>query len=97
MHVEQHYFTAYHRPVWAEIDVDSVRHNIREFQRILPSSTQIMAVVKADAYGHGAYHVAKAALQAGANDYLDKPILSHDLRAVVQAQLDAVNGDGLNH
>lgn len=60
------YFEAYHRPVWAEIDLDCVRHNVEEFQRIIPQTTQIMAVVKADAYGHGAVHVAKAALQAGA-------------------------------
>lgn len=60
-------FTAYHRPVWAEIDLDAVQQNIREFQRILPTDTQIMAVVKADAYGHGAAYVAEAALQAGAS------------------------------
>jgi alanine racemase len=61
------HFTTYHRPAWVEIDLDCVRHNIRGFQRIIPDSTQMMAVVKADAYGHGAYHVAKAALQAGAS------------------------------
>ena len=61
------HFTTYHRPAWVEIDLDCVRHNIREFQRIIPDSTQMMAVVKADAYGHGAYHVAKAALHAGAS------------------------------
>jgi len=59
------YLSAFHRPVWAEIDLDCVAHNIREFQRIIPKSTQIMAVVKADGYGHGAIKVAKAALQAG--------------------------------
>ena len=56
-----------HRPVWAEIDLDCVAHNIREFQRIVPPNTQIMAIVKADGYGHGAFDVAKAALQAGAS------------------------------
>jgi alanine racemase len=60
------YFETHHRPVWAEIDLDCVRHNIQEFQRIIPQTTQIMAVVKADGYGHGAVHVATAALQAGA-------------------------------
>ena len=61
------YFTAYHRPVWAEIHIDHVAHNMREFQRIIPSQTAMMAVVKADAYGHGALRVAKAALEAGAS------------------------------
>ena len=60
------YLHEFHRPVWAEIDLDCVAHNIRAFQRMLPPGTQIMAVVKADAYGHGAAEVAQAALQAGA-------------------------------
>ena len=60
------YLKEFHRPVWAEIDLDCVAHNIHEFQRIIPKDTQIMAVVKADAYGHGAVEVANAALQAGA-------------------------------
>ncbi len=61
------YFSQYHRPVWAEIDLDCVTHNIHEFQRILQPNTQLMAVVKADAYGHGALQVARAALEAGAS------------------------------
>ena len=61
------YFEKYHRPVWAEINLDNITHNIREFQKIIPSTTQIMAVVKADAYGHGSIEVANAALQAGAS------------------------------
>lgn len=62
----QTYLHTFHRPVWAEIDLDCIAHNIHAFQRIIPKSTQIMAVVKADAYGHGAREVANAALQAGA-------------------------------
>jgi len=63
----QKYFSTYHRPVWAEIDLDCIEHNLREFRRILPAQTQMMAVVKADAYGHGAYQVAQTALQSGAS------------------------------
>jgi len=59
-------FQAFHRPVWAEIDLDHVAHNLHEFRRMLPSHVQLMAVVKADAYGHGAVEVAQAALPAGA-------------------------------
>lgn len=59
-------FSQWHRPVWAEIDLDHVAHNIREFRRITPPHTQLMAIVKADGYGHGAVEVAKAALEAGA-------------------------------
>ena len=67
MHELSPHFSAWHRPVWAEIDLDHVAHNIREFRRITPQHTQLMAIVKADGYGHGAVKVAKAALEAGAS------------------------------
>ncbi len=53
------------RPVWAEINLDHFRHNIQEIKKRYPD-TMIMAVVKADGYGHGAIQVAKAALLGGA-------------------------------
>ncbi|MBE9136346.1 alanine racemase [Nodosilinea sp. LEGE 07088] len=51
---------------WVEIDLAALRHNISQFRHLLPNSTQLMAVVKADAYGHGAVTVAQTALQSGA-------------------------------
>ena len=52
-----------YRPTWVEVDLDAVRHNVG----VLKSpSAEVMAVVKADAYGHGAVAVARVALQAGA-------------------------------
>lgn len=53
---------------WAEIDLGAVRHNVRELKRRAPSS-RLMAVVKADAYGHGAVEVAVAARDAGAESF----------------------------
>ncbi|MGF1473413.1 MAG: alanine racemase [Rubrobacteraceae bacterium] len=50
---------------WAEIDLGAVRHNVRELKSRAPNC-HLMAVVKADAYGHGAVEVARAALEAGA-------------------------------
>lgn len=44
--------------VAAEIDTENLRHNVRELQSLLPEQCKIMAVVKADAYGHGAPAVA---------------------------------------
>ncbi len=38
---------------WAEIDMSALAHNVRAVQEILPAQTQYMAVVKANAYGHG--------------------------------------------
>jgi len=54
------------RPVWAEIDLAAVRHNVR-LLRELASPAQLCAVVKADGYGHGAVEVGRAALEAGAD------------------------------
>ena len=51
---------------WAEIDLEAIRKNVRSFVRLVGSTVQVMAVVKANAYGHGAVPVAHAALEAGA-------------------------------
>lgn len=55
------------RPAWVEINLDHIAHNISQFKAIAGSKTEIMAVVKADGYGHGAAAVASAALSAGAS------------------------------
>lgn len=54
---------------WAEIDIDALGHNLRQIQECLKPNTRMMAIVKADAYGHGVFEVAKTALENGA-DYL---------------------------
>lgn len=54
------------RPVWAEIDLDKLAHNMREIKRA-SQSKGIIAVVKADAYGHGAVDVAPVLLENGAD------------------------------
>ncbi|QQE63745.1 alanine racemase [Leptolyngbya sp. BL0902] len=52
---------------WVEIDLEALRHNVQQFKQHLGHRAQLMAVVKADAYGHGAVMIAQAALKAGAN------------------------------
>lgn len=52
---------------WVEIDVAALTYNVRQLKRFLSPQTELMAVVKADAYGHGSVAIARAALQAGAN------------------------------
>ncbi|MFD3155721.1 alanine racemase [Haloimpatiens sp. FM7330] len=54
------------RPVWAEINLDNLASNMREIRRVC-ESRDIIAVVKADAYGHGALDVAPVFLENGAN------------------------------
>jgi alanine racemase len=51
---------------WVEIDLDALAENVRQIRSILATGTALLAVVKADAYGHGAVAVAETALQAGA-------------------------------
>jgi len=57
--------TTTYRPVWAEIDLTAVRANVRAL-RAHCAPAGLLAVVKADGYGHGAVPVARAALEAGA-------------------------------
>lgn len=51
--------------VWAEIDLAALRHNISVVRRTLEPGVRTLAVMKADAYGHGALPAAWTALQAG--------------------------------
>ncbi len=52
---------------WVEIDVTALRQNIANLLQLLDPTTQLWAVVKANAYGHGAVTVAKTAIAAGAS------------------------------
>ena len=52
---------------WAEIDLDAIRHNFRVIEASLAPGSRAMAVVKADAYGHGAGYVSRALQEAGAS------------------------------
>ena len=51
--------------VWAEIDLTALEANVRTLRALAPTS-ELMAVVKADAYGHGLLPVARAAVRGGA-------------------------------
>ncbi len=53
------------RPTWAEISLDSFRSNLDEVKRLVGRGVRVMAVVKAEAYGHGAARVSRAALRSG--------------------------------
>ncbi|SCW64849.1 alanine racemase [Ruminococcaceae bacterium YRB3002] len=50
-----------------EIDLDALRHNYDEIRRITSPDADVMAVVKADAYGHGAVRCARVLVEAGAS------------------------------
>jgi alanine racemase len=44
---------------WAEIDVEAMRYNLGAIRSMIPNGVRIIAVVKADAYGHGLFEVAR--------------------------------------
>jgi alanine racemase len=54
---------------WVEVDLDALRHNVAAIRRRIPPTTQLMAVVKADAYGHGLAQVAGVLMHAGVDAF----------------------------
>ncbi|KAF3887891.1 MULTISPECIES: alanine racemase [Nostocales] len=64
---QNHSYAWMSQRAWVEIDLEALSHNVRQLIKLLSPSTQLMAVVKADAYGHGAIVVAQTALEAGAS------------------------------
>jgi len=52
---------------WVEVNLAAIAHNVQQIRSRLSKRTTLMAVVKADAYGHGATTVAETVLQAGAS------------------------------
>jgi alanine racemase len=63
------------RPAWVDVDLAALEHNLAAIRRRLSGSdTKIMAVVKADAYGHGAVGVSHALAAAGV-DWLGVALL----------------------
>ncbi|MCX6894206.1 MAG: alanine racemase [Verrucomicrobia bacterium] len=54
------------RPAWTEIDLGKLRRNLQLIRRDLPRAVKLLAVVKDEAYGHGALDVARVAVEEGA-------------------------------
>jgi len=53
------------RPTWAEIDLAASEYNIRRIRSLLAPNVRVLAMVKAEAYGHGMAGIARAAKRAG--------------------------------
>jgi len=54
-----------HRDSWVEINLENLAHNIKELKKSVPDNKKVLAVVKADAYGHGAVMLAPTMLASG--------------------------------
>ncbi len=55
------------RPTWLEVDLDAIAYNVRQIKQLVGEGVALMAVLKADGYGHGAVKVARTALNNGAS------------------------------
>ena len=55
------------RDVYAEIDLNAIRHNLTKIRRHINPNSKFCVVVKANAYGHGAIEVSKVAVECGAD------------------------------
>jgi len=56
-----------YKRAWAEISLDNLAYNIAVIRSVLSAGTDLMGIVKADAYGHGAVDIARAMLYCGAD------------------------------
>lgn len=83
MMLENEYF----RDTWAEINLDDIEENVKNMRSRMAEASKLIAVVKANGYGHGAVEVACTALLAGA-DYLAVAFLDEAL-ALRNAGIDA--------
>jgi alanine racemase len=54
---------------WVEVDLDALRHNVAAIRRRIGRGVKLMAVVKADAYGHGLAQVGSALMQCGVDAF----------------------------
>lgn len=53
---------------WAEVNLDNIAHNFNKIKGLVSEKTKIMGVVKADAYGHGFFEVAKVLMECGVDN-----------------------------
>ena len=54
---------------WVEINIDNLGHNLKEIRKLMAKDTQLMACVKADAYGHGSVLIALSLERFGADSF----------------------------
>jgi alanine racemase len=74
------------RPTWVDIDLAALLHNLGQVNKFLRPAQRVMAVVKADAYGHGAVPVSRALVAAGIIDFAVATL--EEARTLRQAGVD---------
>lgn len=66
-HFDNNLTTVARRPTWAEIDLNNLAANFNKIKQRVSPAARVMAVVKADAYGHGAVECARRLVSEGAD------------------------------
>ena len=83
-----------HRPTFAEIDLDAIEYNYRQLRKKVAKTVKVLAVVKADGYGHGATFVSKELWSLGV-DLLGVAICEEGIalrKAGIEAPIILLNG-----
>ncbi len=57
------------RRTWAQVDIDAIKHNFKEIRKTVGDQTEIMCVIKADGYGHGAVFLGQYYEKLGADRF----------------------------
>ena len=65
----------FYRPTWSEVDLEALTYNIEEIRKKIKPQTQILAMVKADAYGHGAIEIVRKLLETKKNGQISIAML----------------------
>ena len=68
------------RRTWAEVSLDAIEHNYKALRARIGENVKFLGVVKADAYGHGAVHVARTLQELGAVDCPIEALARHCCR-----------------
>lgn len=63
--MKEHRIKDLYRPTWAEINLSAIKYNLNQVKKLVGDQVKILAVLKADAYGHGAVRVAKELKKRG--------------------------------
>ena len=58
---------------WIEINSKNLESNVKEIQKVIPTDCKIMAVLKANAYGHGIIQIGKCLNKIGITDFAGAP------------------------
>ena len=76
----------FEKHVWAEIDLEALRHNFRAV-KARAGALPLCAVVKADSYGHGAVQCARVFAEEGAAGRYGKSVYGQHLKRVAEGKI----------